>query len=278
MYSLGIECYFYFTICLCYQHFVVKLFMLWQIICFSRGFITVSVYKESNAVAIVVAKMSKNIPIMPFKLLIFCVCAQFQATIYCQDIFKKINLSPGIHEVNIGAVLLKTGSVTLKIQHSLEKLLKINKAINTGIENFKQICLNNNDKKICEDMKQEHLKRTESLNETINALINNINIVDKKENGSENNLIDSSDNMVFRSSISSEEDDIILLTLDFLTKKPMNHSVVESKLHSALNFLANMNNYYENIQFEGTKRHKKKIVMAIDDTQSKLKDGYVSAL
>lgn len=196
------------------------------------------------------------------------ICYISFGVIYSHDPYINLNLDPGIYKKNIGDVLISTETLKIEIDHSYKTLLNITKAIDIAVEKYNSYCMKSDllldvDILVCVYFKMKHYEMSRELNKTILALIphgKNINYSNDIEN-----------NIVLRLPATSEEDNIAVLTLDFLIEVPMNFSYFNSKLHSALNVYQHLTNYYKEIQFEATNRNKENIDIAITSMKSKLK-------
>lgn len=192
----------------------------------------------------------------------------------CKDLFVNLKLDAGVYKVNIGEGFLTVGSVQIKVEHSFEVLSEIKKAIEVSSENFDQVCkILFKDKPayhlLCESNKNEYEVLTKKLKETINELI----LQERNEKYS----IDNEENMVFRSSVITNEDDFSIMSMGFLKERPVNQSVTNNIKIALYKYKITLN-YYEHIQYEAIKRNKGKISIALQATKKKLKNGFVSKI
>lgn len=188
-----------------------------------------------------------------------------------------MNLEPGIYKTNIGIVLLNSGTLQIKIEHSIYNFKKISNAIERALHNFivpKEFRNSDvEDVQVFKIDKNKHFVLSQRLNETIYDIMTH----EKSE------TIDDESNeiMIFKSLVKKEDDDVTRLSLDFLPKRPgVNRVYAECRSNMELSFEAYeaINDYYVNMELRAVKKHQKQIDMAIKQTQRKLGNGYVRAL
>lgn len=187
-----------------------------------------------------------------------------------------MNLDPGIYKTNIGIVLLNSGTLQIKIEHSINNFKKISNAIERALHNFivpKEFRNSDvEDVQVFKIDKNKHFVLSQRLNETIYEIMTH----EKSE------TIDDESNeiMIFKSLVKSEDNDVTRLSMDFLPKRPgVNRVYAEyrSNIESSFEAYEDINDYYDNMQLKALKKHKHQIDMAIKETKLKLGNGYVRA-